>query len=208
MKKMEVQQAEFEITYIKKLMEDSRRSLGESGIGYILWGVLVVIGMIFNYLRIIDATQINPLYVWIGVVAIGWIITITQMKRGKIKSSSRPLLGRILGAVWLAAGIAMTLIGFPATMSGTIGGYAILPMICTILGMAYFVSGFIYGEKWIKLIGLGWWAAASGFFFWKNVNSLLVFAFLMILFQIVPGIYFYTKWRKEYSQKNLDKESA
>lgn len=198
---MEVQQVEFEISYIKQMMEGSRKSLVESGIGYILWGVLVVIGLVFNYLRIIDVTQINPLYVWLGVVGIGWIVTLIGIKRQKIKRHQRSALGRILGAVWLAAGLAMTLIGFPATMSGTIGGFAILPLISTVLGMAYYVSGTIYGEKWIKLIGLGWFATASGFFFWKSVDTLLVFAFLMIIFQIVPGIYFYTKWRKQYPNK-------
>lgn len=195
---MEVQQAEFEINYIKRLMEESRRSLAENGIGYIIWGVLVVIGIMFNYLRITDVTHINPLYVWMGVVGIGWAITIYWLKKEKRSPGSKSVLNKILGSVWFAAGIAMTLIGFPATMSGTIGGYGVLPLISTVLGIAYYVSGTIYGEKWIKLVGLGWWAAAALFMYWKNVNSLLVFAGLMILFQVVPGLYFYKKW-KEYS---------
>lgn len=198
---MEVQQAEFEISYIKKMMEDSRRSLGESGIGYIMWGVLVVIGIVFNYLRIIDATQINPLYVWIIVIGLGWVVTIWGMKKAKKQHNPRTMLGRVLSSVWIAAGISMTLIGFTGTMSGSIGGYSVLPLMSIVLGIAYFVSGTVYSEKWIKLIGFGWWAAASGFFYWKNVNSLLVFAFLMVVFQIVPGIYFYIKWRKQYSNK-------
>ncbi|HLT24402.1 MAG TPA: hypothetical protein VK004_04690 [Ignavibacteria bacterium] len=194
---MEVQQAEFEINYIKKLMEESRRSLAENGIGYILWGVLVVIGIVFNYLRITDVTQISPLYVWIAVVGTGWAVTFYWLKKEKKMPGSKSVLNRILGSVWVAAGIGMTLIGFPGTLSNTLPGYSILPMMCLVLGIAYYVSGAVYGEKWIKLIGLGWWAAAALFMFWKNVNSLLIFAALMILFQVIPGIYFYKKW-KEY----------
>lgn len=198
---MEVQQAEFEISYIKKLMEESRRSLAENGTGYIFWGVLVVIGIVFNYLYIVEAVTIKPLFVWAGVVGIGWAVTFWGVKKSLTCPGNRTLLNKILGTVWFSAGVAMTLIGFAGTMSGTLGGYAVLPTICLVLGIAYYVSGTIYGEKWIRFIGLGWWLAATGLFFWRNINSLLIFAGLMIVFQIIPGLYFYKKWKESSANK-------
>ena len=206
---MEIQQAELEISYIKKLMRDSRRTHTEAGWGYIMWGVLVVIGIMYNYLRIIGWGPVPSVYVWIAVITIGWIITFfSAIKRTK-SSPAYTMADKILGNIWLAAGVGMTLVGFVGTMSGAIGGYAILPMMGIILGMAYFVSGNIYRERWIKFIGIGWWLMAIVFFMWKDISTLPIFAFLIIIFQIVPGFYFYKKWRKELSQnQNLNGESA
>jgi hypothetical protein len=198
---MEAQQAEFEINYIKKLMEDSRRSLAENGIGYIIWGVLVVIGISFNYLRLLDYTSINPMYVWIGVIGLGWTVTIISIRKEKKTIKARTMADKVLGAVWFSAGISMTMIGFPGTISGMVSGYAILPLISIILGIAYFVSGTVYGEKWIQFIGFGWWITAIIFLYWRSIHSLAIFAVLMILFQVMPGIYFYKKW-KEYKANN------
>lgn len=197
---MEVQKAEFEITYIKGLMEESRRSLAENGIGYIIWGVLVVIGITFNYLRLMDVTSINPTYVWIAVIGLGWVITIIGIRKEKKTIKARTMGDKVLGAVWFSAGLSMTMVGFPGTLSGMISGYAILPLMSMILGIAYFVSGTVYGEKWIRYIGLGWWITAVVFLYWKSIHSLAIFALLMILLQVIPGIYFYKKW-KEYKVK-------
>ncbi len=198
---MEVQKAEYELTYIKGLMEESRRSLAENGIGYILWGILVVIGIMFNYLRLMDITSINPTYVWIAVVGLGWIITIVGISKEKKTFKARTISDKVLGAVWFSAGLSMTMVGFAGTMSGTISGYGILPLMSVILGIAYFVSGTVYGEKWIRFIGFGWWITSAVFMYWKSIHSLAIFAGLMVLFQIIPGLYFYNKWRKQYNGK-------
>lgn len=198
---MEVQKAEFEISYIKQLMEDSRRSLAENGMGYIIWGVLIVIGILFNYLRIIDVIEINTLYTWIAVIGLGWIITIFSVKKDRKTVKVSSLGYEVLGGIWASAGVIMTAIGFLGTMTKTIGGYAILPMMSCVLAMAFFVSGIVYKEKFIRLAGVGWFLAAVVFFLWHSVHTLLVFAILMVLFQVVPGIYFYKKWIKQYSNK-------
>lgn len=195
-----------EILFIKRIMEDSRRSMAENGIGYIIWGILVVIGIIFNYLRLIDVSDINPLYTWIVVIGAGWIITFISIKKERKETQASSLGNQVLGGVWLSAGLIMTTIGFLGSISKTIPGFGIIPLMCCVLAIAFYVSGIVYKENLIKLSGLGWWLAAITFFLWHSVHSLLVFAILMLLLQVLPGLYFYKKWKQEYLVLNKEQE--
>lgn len=196
-----------EILYIKKVMEDSRRAMAENGIGYITWGVLVVIGIIFNYLRLINVSDINPLFTWIAVIGAGWIITFISIKKERKTIQASSLGNQVLGGIWLSAGLVMTTIGFIGSASKIIPGFGIIPLMCCILAIAFYVSGIVYKENLIKLSGLGWWLAAITFFLWHSVHSLLLFAILMLILQVLPGLYFYKKWKQEYSSLNIEQES-
>lgn len=91
----------------------------------------------------------------------------------------------------------MTLIGFLGMYSGALKAWGISPMMSSVLGIAYFISGIVYGDSWIKYLSLGWWGGAVVMFLLPSLHILLVFAAMMILFQIVPGIIFYIKWKNE-----------
>jgi hypothetical protein len=76
-------------------------------------------------------------------------------------------------------------------------------MMAVILGVSYFVTGVIYGQRWISYLSIGWWLGAVITFIWSGMNSLLVFAFMMVVLQILPGIVFYKKFKKEF-QENIN----
>ena len=93
----------------------------------------------------------------------------------------------------------MTLFGFIAPLSGAVNGVFISPMISVVLGIAYFVSGFLYDSKWISFLSFGWWGGAIIMFFYPGMQVFLVMSLMLILLQIVPGIILYIKFRKEYA---------
>jgi hypothetical protein len=200
---MEKQQAELEINMIKKIMDDSRKIVIDDGKGYIIWGILIVIGLLGTYFSILYRTYHYIMWLWIVAIGAGWVYTIiVQAKRGH-KKKAQTLAGKILGALWFSCGIAMTMIGFLGTASGAIGAYTISPMMAVILGIAYFVTGVIYGQGWLRNLSIGWWLGAVITFIWSGMNSLLVFVFMMAALQILPGIILYKKFKKEF-QTNLN----
>jgi len=195
---MEKQQAELEISMIKQIMEDSKKIVVEDGKGYITWGILVVIGMLGTYFLILDRLFSYIGWLWIATIGLGWIYTFASSFRKNPEKKVRTFAGKILGAVWVSCGIAMTMVGFVGTASGAIGAYTISPMMAVILGIAYFVTGIVYGLPWVRNLAIGWWIGAIVTFFWSGMNSLLAFAAMMIAFQIIPGIILYSKFKKEY----------
>ncbi len=170
---MEKQQAELEINMIKQIMDDSRKIVVDDGKGYIIWGILIVIGLLGTYFLILEKLSNYIGWVWLGSIGLGWIYTLLKHFRKTYRKRVQTFAGKILGAVWLSCGIAMTMIGFVGTGTGAIGAYSISPMMSVILGVAYFVSGIVYGQPWIKNLAYGWWAGAIATFILTGRESLI-----------------------------------
>jgi len=201
---MEKTQAESEIALIKKIMDDSRRIVCEDGKDYIIWGVLVLIGLIGTYLSIVWRVYNFIGWIWIVTMGSGWIFAITTHWKRDSKEKVKTFAGKVLTVLWISSGIAMSLIGFVAAASKAIGPWSISPLISIVLGVAYAVSGMIYGNKWIRSLAAGWWAGAVAMFIWTGSHSLLIFGLMMVLFQIAPGIVLYLRWKKEFQLSSDD----
>ncbi|MGA2668089.1 MAG: hypothetical protein ABSF32_04135 [Ignavibacteria bacterium] len=195
---MELKQAESEIAVIKKIMEDSKRIAVNDGKDFIIWGTLVFTGLIGTYLFILWNIEVYIGWLWCAVILIGWIFSIKMHSRAKKSCNARTFAGKILGALWVSSGIGMSLIGFIAGAGSTISMWAICPLISIILGIAYYVSGIIYGYSWINYISLGWWAGAVVMFIFPGIYTLLLFALMMAMLQILPGMIFYLRWKRQY----------
>jgi hypothetical protein len=186
-----------ELVFIKKVIEDSKKSVLENGVGYIFWGVLVFFGLMSVYLKFVYNLPYNPNWVWFILIGFGWAYTIISNVKKDRKTGVKTYAGQMLMSVWIGAGICMTIIGFISTASGMIHGMAISPLLATVLGMAYFISGMIYNSKWVKLLSAGWWLGGIGMFFIANINQILVMASMMLFLQVIPGFIFYFNSKKE-----------
>lgn len=186
---METQQAQSEIAIIKKIMEDSRKINIDNGIHYIFWGVLVTVCLLINYVMLLTKTagQFIGLMWFIAMIA-GGIIDGWIGKRQENKSPAITFTGKLLGSLWLASGVAMFIYGFIGMVSKAYNPVFICPIIATSLGISYFTSGAIQQIKWLQYLSLGWWGGAIVLFIFPSIHSLLIFAVMLILFQIVPGI--------------------
>ena len=58
---MEKNQAELELSVIKKIMEDSRNVVMDNGIHYIFWGIIVTAALLVNYIMLLT-TYKSELY--------------------------------------------------------------------------------------------------------------------------------------------------
>ena len=195
---MEKHNAELEISMIKQIMDDSKKIVVDDGKGYIIWGALIVIGLLGTYFLILGKLYEYIGWLWIASIGAGWVYTIIIHAVKGHKKKVRTFAGKILGAVWFSCGITMTIVGFVGTGTGSFGAYTISPMMSVILGIAYFVTGVINGQGWVRNLAAGWWIGAIVTFIWTGINSLLVFAGMMVVLQIIPGIVLYSKFKKEY----------
>lgn len=195
---METKQAEAEITEIKKIMEDSRRIMVDDGTGFILWGLLVAVGLIFTYLSVLEylAWSISSV-AWFVLIGMGWLITILQIRKERKLRKAVTFAEKTAGAIWGSAGITMTIIGFVGSYSGLVKGFGISPLMCCVLAAAFFVSGVVYSDKTFRYLSFGWWAGALIMFFWRSPHTLLLFALMMIFMQALPGFLMYRKWKKD-----------
>ncbi|MFI5264963.1 MAG: hypothetical protein ACHQM6_10650 [Candidatus Kapaibacterium sp.] len=202
---METIQAQEELAYIRKIIIESRASFVEDGKPYVMWGLLVSLGMTLTYISALTQTELYVGYFWIGLVLLGWGSTIYYIRQSKKKEHrTKSFIDRIQGAIWGACGNATGLsVLLVMLFSGRVVGdvppvhqYYILFITSMFLGIAYFLSGIANDLNWLRNIGYAWWAGAVVMFIWPSVHMLGLYALMIFVFQVIPGIILMKRHKK------------
>lgn len=189
---------EAELHVIRKIMQDSRRTIIDNGLHYIFWGVLVTVALILNYLMIIYSYSVNEAgLMWFVLMVSGAVADYFIERRREKARKVKTFAGKVLGSLWGASGLCMFLFGFIGVITKAYNPYFICPIIAVVLGMTYFISGVIQQTNWLRYLTVGWWGGAVYMFLLPGRQTMLVFASMMLLFQVLPGIILYKKWKKE-----------
>src|SRR4051812_43071195 len=83
-----------ELLYIRKIINDSRRSFSEDGKPYIVWGLLVAIGMTVTYISALIQRDLYTGYIWIGLVLIGYVYIAYMVKNKRAKERAQNFVDR------------------------------------------------------------------------------------------------------------------
>lgn len=186
-----------DLATIRRLMEQSRGTVEAAGPHFVTWGVLITAALLISYANAIGSVAIDELWLWIGVVGLGWLLSIVIGARSSRDRTVRGPGGRIMASIWIGAGIALTLIGFVAapTQAYTEAG-ALLGTVAAVLGAACFASGAVQDSRGFRLLASGWWVGAVAMFVWPGLGALLVMAVLMLALQLVPGVWLILRSRQ------------
>ncbi len=193
--------AEEEISVIKQLMEDSRKAVVENGWHYIYWGSIVTAAIIVNYLMIVyNVSMYAQGMLWFfsmpGAAIIEGIIERKLKKHERVKTFA----GKLINSLWTGAGVCMFILGFAGSLSGAYSAVTIFPLISIVLGAAYFISGVIQQVKWLSALSVFWWSGAVVLLLLPGMHSMLIFAGMLVCFQIVPGVLLFINSKKELKQ--------
>lgn len=193
-----------DLLFIKKIITDSQRIIAEDGHSLIFWGILVVIGQIVTYTIFKFQLFVNYFaFVWPILVGFGWIYTIILNIKKYGKQKTYTFAGKIMGALWRGVGIAAMVLGFVPALTGAINsGAYINPLICSVMGVGYMVSGYLYGKNWLSYLSYIWWAGSIYMFWFPYLHTLLLMAAMMTCLTIVPGLYL----RSQYKKLNIPNE--
>jgi len=198
---MDEKTAAEELSFIKNIISDSQNSFALSGKPYIIWGIIIVMGLFLEFFRNFFSWDFKYMYfVWIFLIAAGWLYSYVESRKNECNAKTKSLGSKLLGSVWLVCGISMTIFGFLGTISGAIKGVYVSPVLSMILGIAYFLTAVIYDFKWLRNISIGWWAGAIVMFFFPSQYTNLIMAFMMIGLQIIPGIILLKKVKNSAAQ--------
>lgn len=193
---------ESEILFIKKIMNESRKSALDNGKYYILWGVVISIACFANYFIIKLGFDFNSNYFWAVCILAGWVTSIYWGYKDSKKAKTYSAANKTISALWASLGISMLVIVVAGKVSGAISYASISPLIAAVLGVGYFTSGVMYSDKMLKIMAFCWWGASAAMFNIKGVEVLLANGIFLLVFQVIPGLILFSKWRKELSVNN------
>jgi hypothetical protein len=137
----------------------------------------------------------------------GWVFSLVRHLRERSVERVRTMAGSILNALWLACGIVIMIlifIGGPLMKAGP------SPVIAAVLGIGFLVSGVLLDFVYFKVSAVCWWLGSVAMFCldspWARsmdlyiLSDILLFGAMMVLFQVVPGIILYRRWRNEVAE--------
>lgn len=195
---MDSKQAELELSVIKKIMDDTRNISLNNGWHYIFWAAIVGAALIANYLMLITRTAMDYIgWMWLILMIGAWIFEAIIGRKREARQRVRTFAGKMLASLWLASGAVMFMFGFIGPISGAYNSIYICPIISTVIGVAFFISGEIQLLKWQKALSICWWLGAILLFMFPSVHTLLIFAIMLISLQAIPGIIMNRKFKKE-----------
>lgn len=172
------------LALIQSMINTAKNKVTENGFHFLLWGVLVIVASLTQYIWILMGGREETNMVWIGLPVVGVPVGIIYEKMRDKKQEVRSMLDGVYTYLWLGFGISLGLTIFITSQNNTNP----LPYIMMLMGLATFVSGAMYEFKPLLAGGIIFWIAAAISSYLPGYTILLLNAGATFLGYIVPGI--------------------
>ena len=154
----------------------------------VLWGLIFAKCLTLEYLIQVYSIPVNSFfYIWLLTLTMASVATIALL-RTNATEICRPKTISNVHLIWLGCGVAsLLLIGILSLLS-ELNPYTVPAILSIALGIGYLGNGIFVRKKTYILSGIGWCMGAATLAAHNNVESLSIFAFLMILLTVLPLI--------------------
>jgi hypothetical protein len=189
---------------INSMITKAQNKFAENGYLYLLWGWVVFICGILQFVLLHFFNYKQHYQVWM----ITWLVIIYQifyLRKAEKQKVVKTYYDEVIGYVWTTFVAAMFLIGFAISKTSSIfpNYYQLYtPCILVMYGIPVFLSGVLLRFKPLMVGGIGCWllsiAASSSLVTLNYHYQLLFIPVAMLVAWIIPGYIM----RKKYSQLN------
>jgi hypothetical protein len=199
---MDEMQAKEEIQLIKTMLEKTKRATAESGTLFMVWGVLIALALVGNYILVYFKKYDWEWLNWVAVTVIGWVYSIIYGIRKERKEPVRTYIQMSARHLYIACGAGFLFVGIALPALGVYSYEAITILIAVVSGILFFVMGGIYEWPILRWFGLLWWVGALGMSFIKGIGyRTLIFTVLFVACYLVPSFILRSKYKKERTSK-------
>ncbi len=186
------------LALISTMIQKTQSSLQDNGFYFLLWGWLVLVASLTQYVMIKMGMPAESNYTWSVLMPLGGIISAVygwkQGKKQRVKTYTEELLNYALVAFLIALAIVLV---FMTIFGGWQRAY---PMIMMVYGMWLFISGGALKFRPLIIGGIINFACAIGGFYVQTIELLLLLSFAVLAGYIIPGHMLNAKFRRENKQ--------
>jgi hypothetical protein len=168
------------------MIANARERIVDNGYWYLLWGYLVFIAAISQYVLL---SYVDTYYYWLPwpvLMILGGVISAFSAYRQASRARHRTFFDTVMVSLWSAFLIVILLI-LAFTGLGKISFLACYPIIMIVYGLGTWVSGGVL--KYIPLIigGIACWVLAGIAFYYPFEIQTLLLALSILIAYIIPG---------------------
>jgi hypothetical protein len=181
---------------IQKMIDTAKNQFSENGHLYLLWGWIVLICSVSQFLLLTVFHYQYHYMVWM----LTWVALIYQtyyLIKEKRREKVKTYTDKILGFVWIVFLIMMCLFAFLFGNQMGDSFYKVMSLsFLALYGMPTFLSGIILRFKPLILGGIGCWLLSIIALYIPYDYRLLLLAVAMVIAWIIPGYLLRAKYKK------------
>lgn len=192
-----------EIAYVRTLAEEGRNAPLVNGALYAIWGGVIAIASVLEYLRAIGVAPEGGVagflmrYIWLIAIAVGWALSFALGGRADQKPGATTIGNRTANAVWLGVGIFVTLLWIANVLSPMLPGaerrignsVSMFPVVFGVYGVAFFATASAARLPWMRGVAVASWVfSIASYYFIGSEAQLLIGAAGSIVVAILPGV--------------------
>jgi len=187
-----------ELSFIKKVMEDSQSVLFENGKILIVWSLFALLAVAAKVFKDFAGLKASNLVIYIPILLIGCVYAAYSKKRAYSHMGGTTYATKAMESIWVAFLISTFILGIVGYVSGGIRPMAVAPAIAVLFGFNQYMSGVLSNRRWISMLAFGWWISSVILFLRPSEHAVIFIGILLILFQLIPGILVYRTWIKRH----------
>ena len=185
------------LAVIQSMINTARNQFSENGHLYLLWGWVVVVCSVSQFILLNFVRYEHHYMVWMLTWG-AFIYQVIYLARSKRKEKVKTYADRLIGYVWVVFVIMMFLFGFLFGRELGDNYYRMMsPGFVALYGMPTFLSGIILNFRPLMLGGIWCWVLSILGGFIPYEYQLLLLTAATIIAWIVPGYLLRNKHKKE-----------
>lgn len=175
-----------DLAFIRRIMEDARRTVEVNGFFYVLWGALCVLGTAASYAEAaLGAAGLIP-YTWIAVSVAGTAASVPAVRRQR--ATARTFAGDLMGVAWGCALLVGAVVEGGAALAGTLTLGSAMAAASASVALGFLLSAAVARSAALGLLSLPWWLGGLLIGLLPDMAAPLAMGSLTLLFELVPGI--------------------
>ena len=180
------------LSIIQNMISAAKNNLTDDGFHFLLWGVLVIIASIGQY--VLAELNFEANYIpWYVMPVVGVPAAIIYEWRKKKHERVKTHFDKLFGYLWSAVGITIFAVIFLSVKNSL----SPIPFILAVVGLGTFVSGNIVRFTPLIIGGVIFWIAAFGASFCQPATQLLINGIATFIGYIIPGVILWRNFKAE-----------
>jgi len=185
------------LAIIESMINKAKNQFSENGHLYLLWGWVIFIASILQFVLLSVVHYPNHYIVWF----LPWFAVIYQviyLAKRKNRKRVTTYTDHIIGFVWMSFFVLLVLFGFIFGHELRSEYYTLIcPASLALYGMPTFLSGIILRFRPLIIGGIGCWLLSIAVLFVRYDYQLLFLPVAMVIAWIIPGYLLRIKYKRQ-----------